>query len=76
MHLAACISQLLQENMLLDNKVTLAAHVVQLLQGKMHIQGKKVDTELILEEKVHECSDPPDVVGYSPPITSLSFRSL
>ena len=45
--------------MQLDNKVT-PAHVVQLLQGKMHIQGKKVDTELILEEKVHECSDPPE----------------
>ena len=75
MQLAACILQLLQENMQLDNKVT-PAHVVQLLQGKMHIQGKKVDTELILEEKVHECSDPPDVVGYSPPTRALSFRSL
>ena len=60
--------------MQLDNKVT-PAHVVQLLQGKMH-GGEKVNTELILEEKVHECSDPPDVVGYSPPTISLSFRSL
>ena len=61
--------------MQLDNKAT-PAHIVQLLQGKMHIQGKKVDTELILEEKVHKCRDPPDVVGYSPPTTSVSFRPL
>ena len=66
MHLAACILQLLQENMQLDNKAT-PAHIVQLLQGKMHIRGQKVDTELILEEKVHECSDPPHMVGYSSP---------
>ena len=52
--------------MQLDNKVTLA-HVVQLLQGKMQIQGQKVDTELILEEKVHERSVPPHIVGYSSP---------
>jgi len=52
--------------MQLDNKAT-PAHIVQLLQGKMQIQGQKVDTELILEEKVHECSDPPHMVGYSSP---------
>ena len=52
--------------MQLDNKVT-PAQVVQLLQGKMHKQGQKVDTELILEEKVHEHSDPPHLVGYSSP---------
>ena len=66
MHLAACILHLLQENMQLDKKAT-PAHIVQLLQGKMQIQGQKVDTELILEEKVHERSDPPHMVGYSSP---------
>ena len=52
--------------MQLDNKAT-PAQVVQLLQDKMQIQGQKVDTELILEEKVHERSDLPHMVGYSSP---------
>ena len=68
---ANCILQLLQENMskmnmhLASCSLYLAAHIVQLLQGKMQLQGQKVDSELILEEKVHECSDPPHMVGYS-----------
>ena len=88
---ANCILQLLKENMSKMN-MHLASCVLYLAApAREHAawqQGhpccscraaaarQNANTELILKEKVHECSDPPDVVGYSPPTISLSFRSL